>query len=205
MRELQLFSCHKIDSSLMKQLPVLTDNDFECKQKLEEFQKDLRNGSGQEEAENNRKRLFSNEKGPPEAFLRHGIFPLLFCFSETELKILYFLLCLEPLHFVFQRLFIRSMPISRSHVSTILKKLRLWKLVWCFRAEAADSASVAGRARGRQLIFGISDSARSRLDKDLWEMDFFREEVTRTIRPIALSFSHIHWRKDLGLLDRLAE
>jgi hypothetical protein len=195
-RELQPSFCHRIDPSLMRQAPVLTENDVKSKSKFGEFGREMFDEHGELRPYETAKPLFDARNGPPEIFLKHGIFPLLYFFREAELTVLYLFLCLDPTQLAFQQLFLRARFISRAYVSTILKKLVAWKLVDSHRA------NVKGRARGRQLCYDLSDAARQRLDKDLLEFDFFRETVRKIVRPIALSFPRIPWRKDLGLLER---
>jgi hypothetical protein len=178
---------------------VLSENDVKCAQKLKGFRREFVDERGEKRTEESIKALFTTGKGPPEIFLRHGAFPLLVFFTETCLKVLYLFLCLDPTQRPYQKFFLKCMKTSEANISTIIKELRKWKLVEAFKA------GVKGRANGRQLCYGLSTVARQRLDKDLMECDFFRETVRRTVRPIALCFSELHWRKDLGLLDRESE
>lgn len=195
-RQLQPFVCHMIDVSLIKQAPVLSENDVKCAQKQKDFLREFINERGEVKTGEDTRPLFTSEKGPPEIFLRHGVFPLLRFFTETSLKVLYFFLCLDPKQLPYQRFFLNHMKMSRSSISAIITRLRNWKLVVAHRAE------VKGRANGRQLCYGLSTVARQRLDKDLMECDFFRETVKKTVRPIALNNSQILWRTDIGLLTR---
>lgn len=180
----------------MKQIPVLTKNDWAAKQKLIEYENIFRYENGQAKPYEAVEHLFNAEKGPPEIFLLGGIFPLIVFFTETELKALFLLLCIEPSCFAKQTLFMKTMQISCTYVSMILKKFAQWKFVKKYRGPAK------GRARGRQIYYSLSDEVRARLDKDLSDFDFLRNEVSATVRPIALCFKELSWRKDLGLLDR---
>jgi hypothetical protein len=194
--ELQPFFCHKIDSTLTKEIPVLTENDWTAHQRLIEFSKELRDEKDQVKSAEDIERLFSAEKGPSEVFLKHGIFPLIFSFTKTELKALFLLLCLEPGYSVRQVFFMEEMQVSRTYASMIIKKFTKEKFVTGHRAPTK------GRARGRQLTYAFDGEVRARLDKDLSDFDFFRNEIKKTVRPIALCFNEKPWRKDLGLLDR---
>lgn len=197
MARLQPFFCHKIDSELVNQVPVLAENDWIAKQKLTEYLNEFMDEKGGAKTWEAIKHLYTVEKGPPEIFLKHGIFPLIYYFNIQELKALFLVLCLEPQLYVKPQFFIRLMQIKRSYVSAILKKCTKWRFFVRYRDKDAQ-----GRARGRQLLYGFNPDVRARLDKDLSDFDFFRDEVKKTIRPTALHVSEIPWRKDLGLFDR---
>jgi DNA-binding MarR family transcriptional regulator len=194
--ELQPFFCHKIDSTLVKQIPVLTENDWIAKQKADEFMHEFFDENGQRKPREAYQHLLVVDKGLPQIFLKHGIFPLIQFFSETELKALYLILCLEPDQYFKQTFLLKTMQISRPYVSAILKKFNGWKFLIRGRPR------VKGRAQGRQIAYALTDETRIRLDKDLAEFEFFRNVVRTTVRPIALCFSEPRWRKDLGLLER---
>jgi hypothetical protein len=61
---------------------------------------------------------------------------------------------------------------------------------------------VKGRRNGRQICLALSTASRQRLEKDLLEYDFFREAVRNVVRPLALNYSTLRWRTDIGLLNR---
>ncbi len=105
-RELQPFFCHTIDASLIKQAPVLSENDVKCAQKLKEFKREFVDERGELKTDEAIQALFSAEKGPPEIFLKHGAFPLLSLFTETSLKVLYIFLCLDPTQRPYQKFFL---------------------------------------------------------------------------------------------------
>lgn len=196
-RELQRYFCHTIDLSLIKQAQVLTENDAKCAKKLEEYRKEFLGEGGKMKTHEELNPLFIVENGPPEIFLRHGLFPLLALLTETGRKILYLFLCMsaeKPL--LPQRFFKECLNTSRANVSSIIMRLKSWRLMTTYKI------NVKGRANGRQLCFSLSAVARQRLDKDLLEYDCFRETVGTTVRPLARSYSYVPWRTDLGLLDR---
>ena len=95
-RALQPGFCHRIDSMLIGQIPVLTENDWKSKLKFDEFLKEFEDEYGRARPYEAVKHLFVADEGPPEIFLKHGIFPLLRFLTERELEALYLLLCLEP-------------------------------------------------------------------------------------------------------------
>jgi len=195
-RELQPFFCHRIDSTLIQKIPVLTENDWLAKQKLTEFANEFVDDKGQAKPPDATEHLLTTKDGPPQIFLKHGIFPVIASFTETDLKALFLILCLETGYSVKQAFFRETMQISPSYASMILKVFAKWKFVVVYPWRAK------GRARGRLSGYSLRVEVRARFEKDLSDFNFLRNEVKKTVRPIALCFREKPWRKDLGLLDR---
>jgi hypothetical protein len=194
--QLQKSCCHIIDASLIKQAPVLSENDVKCAQKLKEYRMEYYDERGERKTAEAMKPLLVVKDGPPEIFLRHGIFPLLSDLTETGLKILYLFLSMNPTQMLIRRFFMELLRTSSPNVSTIIKRLRNLKIV------TVHKIPVKGRRNGRQICLALSTASRQRLEKDLLEYDFFREAVRNVVRPLALNYSTLRWRTDIGLLNR---
>lgn len=192
--ELQLQFCHVIDSEFLEKIPVLSENDWKSKQRWDAMWKELRDEFGRMRPYEELEDMFKIEKGLPKIFSKYGIFAPIPFFTGSQLETLFLFLCLEPGHCPKQVWFQLVMEISRSYVSTILKKLQRWGLIQAWRAPAR---AVRGRARGRQQMYELSDGARKILDQDLRNYDFFRDAVIQTVGPIAERSPTYHWRKDL--------
>jgi len=188
--ELQARFCHAMDPEFLERVPVLTENDWQSKQRWSAFLNDLKNGFGVAKTSDGQD-LLTIKNGLPEIFSKHGIFSLIPFFTETELKALFLFLCIEPGIAVKQVWFQIVMEISRPYVSTILKKLFDWRLILALKGFGE------GKARGRQLVYTLTDDARKTLDQDLQNHTFFHEAVVQTVRPIVERFSTYSWRKDL--------
>jgi predicted transcriptional regulator len=187
--ELQRRFCHKLDADFLEAIPVLTENNWKSKQRMDEFEeymKERRNAQPQTE-----KPMLNMQ----EVFQKHGIIGLIGLslygrVSDSDLKTISILLCHEKLCFT-QIGLQKMLDVSRSQVSTILKRLRGWSFVTAGRADAK------GRARGRQLAYALDSEALRRLNQDLAEHDFFREAVVQVVTPIVEAFPGINWRRDI--------
>lgn len=185
LRERQPHCCHSHDPDFFERIPVLTENNWKSKLALDEFDKEMY------------KRMESDpEKGKAiitvsEDFQKYGIFMLISSFKDIELKVVSLFLCLEPEDVFTQANLQKMLPISRSHISGVLKQLQIHGLVEFCRG------NVKGRARGRQLVYWLSEGARKRLEQDLKEHDFFREATFQTVQPYADAYSMFDWRKDM--------
>jgi DNA-binding MarR family transcriptional regulator len=175
----------------LERIPVLTENNWKSKQTLDEFDKEIR------------KRM---EAGPQigkatitvfEDFQQYGVFVLIYFLKDVQLKIVSVLLCLQPEYGFTQFNFQKMLSISRSHISGVLKVLQVYRLV------NAYPGNVKGRARGRQLVYSLSDKARDRLEQDLKDHDFFREAIVQTVQPFAEAYNMFHWRRDFLRQDPL--
>lgn len=185
LRELQPHCCHSHEPDFFKRIPVLTENNWKSKLALDEFDKEI---YGRMES--------GPEKGKAtitvsEDFQKYGIFVLIFFLKDIELKVVSLLSCLEPGYGFTQVNFRMMLSISRSHISGVLKLLRVYELVDAYHGNAK------GRARGRQLVYLLSDKARKRLEQDSKEHDFFREATFQTVQPYADAYSMFHWRRDI--------
>lgn len=184
--------CHVLDREFLEKIPVLTENDRESYQRFLVLETELGNHYIQKNLGEDPSSLFTIESGVLKIFSKHGIFALINFLSKTELGMIFLFLGVEPDQWLSQVWFQVVMEISRSHVSTILKKLLVLRLI-----QAGKPSSVKGRARGRQLVYQLSDKARKILEEDLKNHSFFRKAVIETIDPIADRFPMFHWRKDL--------
>lgn len=201
LEELQRDFCHALDSEFLEKIPVLTQNDWESKQKWDAFRKDLTyDFAGYRFAltrpYEETKDLFTIQNGLPKIFLKHGIFALIGLFTETELKILFLFLCLEPNKCPKQVWFKIVADISRSYVSTILKKLSEWRLIKAWKTQTK------GRASGRQLAYTVNEEVRKILDQNLREHEFLRESMLRSVKPIVQMHTKVPWRKDIDWSDQ---
>ena len=190
-KSIQLQFCHALSSEFLEKIPVLSENDWKSWQRWSIMGMDLRDsrGASHEELYD---AFFKIENGLPKILNKYGIFALIYFFNMTELKVLFLFLSL-PSKCPLQVFFMQVMGISRSYVSTILKELRIWRLIEAYKAGETRK----GRARGRQLIYNLADEARRILDEDLRNYDFFRSAVIETVSPVAQEFSNYRWRKDL--------
>jgi predicted transcriptional regulator len=187
--ELQLRFCHKLDADFLEAIPVLTENNWKSKQRMDEFEeymKERRNAQPQTE-----KPVLNMQ----EVFQKHGIIGLISLslygrVRDSDLKMISILLCYEAVGFK-QVGLQKMLDVSRSQVSTILTRLRGWHLVSAYRAD------VKGRALGRQLVYALDSEARKRLNEDLAEHDFFREAVVQVVKPFVEAFPDIDWRRDI--------
>ncbi len=193
-QQLQFRFCHAAHSGFIEQIPVLSENDWKGKQKLDDFRREFVDESGKRKPNEDLEHLFVVDKGPPQIFLKHGIFALIQFFTETELKALFLHLCLNagPMPVFFEK----TMLISKSYVCTILKKLGKWRLVQPLHYPAK------GRAGGRQLVYAFADQARKILDQDLQDYDFVREAVAEMVKPAMERMPNLEWRKDLLLMEK---
>lgn len=190
-RELQPFFCHTIDLEMISQIPTLSQNDWVAGQKWNGYRKEFVDENEQVKPREAYEHLLSSENGPPQIFLKHGIFPLIHLFTETELKLLHLLLCVDLDHASRPKFFVLAMRISRTAVSNIFKKLRKWKMLVQYRTD------VKGRARGRQRAWALTAETRARLEKDLSDFDFFRNDLRTTFRPIGLCYRELPWRQSV--------
>jgi len=183
--------CHAPDSELLEQIPVLSENDQRARwQKWLRIKMDVDRCRFGSNPRHELAKLFEIEDGLPKIVNEYGIFALIYFFNMTELKVLFLFLGLKdgyPRQIFFQYV----MRISRSYVSTILNKLKRWRLIEAWKPP------VKGRAHGRQLTYGLSDKARERLEEDLRTYDFFRSAVAETVSQTAETFPKLPWRKDL--------
>jgi len=199
LKKLQRWFCHVIGSEFLEKIPVLTEVDWKSKQRWDAFQKNLADDFRREKTGRGPQDVFKIENGVTkisveylrDLFSKYGIFALIHFFNKTELEMLFQFLDFEPDKWLYQVLFRRTMGISRSYVSTILKRLLGWRLIGAWKT------SVKGRARGRQLVYTLTDEAREILEQDLRNHDFFRDAVLETVGPIADRFPKYSWRKDL--------
>jgi len=188
--ELQLRFCHKLDADFLEIIPVLTENNWKSKQKMDEFQEYLKEKwDAKPQTENLVLEM-------PEVFQKHGIIGLIGLslrglVRDSDLKMISILLCYETTG-VFKQVGLQKMlDMSRSYVSMILKRLRGWNLVRAYKV------NVKGRAHGRQLGYALDSEARKRLNQDLAEHDFFREAVVQVVKPFVEAFPDIDWRRDI--------
>ena len=183
--------CHALDSELLEKIPVLSENDQKSWGKWIGIEMDLRDYRfGLRPRAELYDMFFKIENGLPKIVNKHGIFALFFFLNRTELEVLFLFLGLKrscPLQAFFKQI----MGISRSYVSTILKKLASWRLIEAWKPQ------VKGRAHGRQLAYRLSDRARETLEEDMQNYDFFRNIVAETIGHIAKEFPAFPWRKGL--------
>ncbi|MGD0496751.1 MAG: helix-turn-helix domain-containing protein [Candidatus Bathyarchaeia archaeon] len=192
--ELQRRFCHKLDVDFLEMIPVLTANNWKSKQRMDEFEeymREIRNAQPQTE-----KPVLNMQ----EVFQKHGIIGLIGLslygrVRDSDLKTISILLCHEKLYFT-QSGLKKILHVSKSQVSTILKRLREWNLV------TADRADAKGRARGRQLAYALDSEAFRRLNQDLAEHDFFREAVVQVVTPIVEAFPGVNWREDISWPNR---
>jgi predicted transcriptional regulator len=189
--ELQRRICHKLDADFLEMIPVLTENNWKSKQRMDEFEeymREIRNAQPQTE------RPVLNMQ---EVFQKHGVIGLIGLLRygrvrDSDLKTISILLCYEREGAAFTQVGLKQMlHVSKSQVSTILKRLREWNLV------TADRANVKGRARGRKSVYALDSEARKHLNQDLAEHDFFREALVQVVTPIVEAFPEINWRKDI--------
>lgn len=192
---LQSRFCHAAHSGFIEQIPVLSENDLKSRQKRDDFWKELDDESGKAKPYEDVKYLFIADKEPPQIFLKHGIFALIWFFTETELKALFLFLSMDgggPKPVFFEK----TMQISKSYVCMILGKLRKWKLAQPYRYPAK------GRAGGRQLVYTLTDQARRILDQNVQDHDFVRKALVEMVKPIAERMPNLGWRKDLLLMEK---
>lgn len=162
---LQRRFCHALDSELLEKIPVLSENDRKSWQRWVGIEMDLRYYRLGLRPRNELDTFFEIENGLPKILNKYGIFALIFFFNVTELEVLFLFLGLKG-SCPFQAFFQQVMGISRSYVSTILKKLRSWRLIEVYKPQ------VKGRAQGRQLAYYLSDKARETLEEDLRNYHF---------------------------------
>jgi predicted transcriptional regulator len=189
--ELQRRFCHKLDAYFLEAIPVLTENNWKSKQRMAEFEEYMR------ERRNAQPETEKPVLNMQEVFQKHGIIGLISLslygrVRDSDLKTISILLCYESARDGFTQVGLQKMlDVSRSHVSTILKRLRGWNLVSAYRA------NVKGRAHGRQLAYALDSETRKRLNQDLAEHDFFREAVVQVVKPFVEAFPGIDWRRDI--------
>lgn len=187
--ELQLRFCHKLDADFLEAIPVLTENNWKSKQRMDEFEEYMK------EKWNARPQNENLILHMSEVFQKHGIIGLISLsrvglVRDSDLKTISILLCCET--GVFKQAGLQKMlDVSRSHISTILTRLRGWNLV------SAYKVNVKGRAHGRQLGYALDSEAHKRLNQDLAEHDFFREAVAQVVKPFVEAFPDIDWRRDI--------
>jgi len=191
LQELQLRLCHTLDLEFLERIPVLTMNDWECKQKMDECLGDFQSRIEAASPETGKVAV-----GVREAFQKHGIFALIILAKNEDLKVISLFLCLEPDRYSSQRWLQAMLKISRSYISTILRRLREWGLIKAYKT------NVKGRARGRQLLYMLDAEVRRLLDQNLKDCDFFCEAVVQTVKPIAETYTEVNWRKDVLWPDR---